>query len=216
MNKKVLAALILNIFVVVCTAVITTSYYFYSNNPLVETGFDSYKFFTTDSNILAGLTALVMIPFEIQILRGKRDKLPHFAEVLKHIGMTSVMLTFLTVMILLLPLYDIKYLLLGTAFYMHVAGPLAMLFTFVFLETDTRIKLSESFLTLLPCVLYGAVYFTEVVIIGEANGGWMDFYTFNRGGYWYITVVVVLGVVFLIATITRLIHNKMVKISGGI
>ncbi len=214
MNKKILAALILNIFVVVCTAIITTSYYFYCNNPLVETGFDSYKFFTTDSNILAGLTALVMIPFEIQILRGKRKKLPHFAEVLKYIGMTSVMLTFLTVMILLLPLYDIKYLLLGTAFYMHVAGPLAMLVTFIFLETDSKIKLSESFLTLLPCVLYGAVYFIEVVIIGEANGGWMDFYTFNRGGFWYITAIVVLGVVFLIATVTRLIHNKMVKVNS--
>ena len=211
MKKRVTAALILNILVVLCTAGITVSYYFYSNNPLVETGFDSYKFFTTDSNILAAVSSLVMIPYEIQILRGKRSKLPHFAEVLKYIGMTSVMLTFLTVIIILLPQYNAAFLLLGTALYMHVAGPLAALVTFLFLETDTKITLPETLSALIPSVLYGAVYLTEVVIIGENNGGWSDFYTFNKGGYWYVTMFVLFAVTYLIAFVTRMIHNKRAK-----
>lgn len=210
-NKKILFALILNILVVISTAVITASYYFYSRNPLVETGLDSYKFFTTDSNILAALSSLVLIPFEIQILRGKRDRLPHAAVVFKYIGMTSVMLTFITVITVLLPQYDAAFLLLGTAFYMHLAGPLAALVTFLFLETDTRIRLPETFLALIPTVLYGSVYLTQVVIIGEQNGGWSDFYTFNKGGYWYITMFILLGVTYLVAFITRLIHNKLVR-----
>lgn len=211
MNKKILAALILNILVVTATAAITISYYFFSNNPLVETGFDSYKFFTTDSNILAALSSLVLIPFEVQILRGKRGKLPHAAIVFKYVGMVSVMLTFLTVITLLLPQYGAEFLLLGTSFHMHLAGPLAALVTFTFLETDSKIKFPETFLTLIPSVIYGAVYLTEVVIIGEENGGWMDFYTFNRGGYWYITMSVILLVTFLIAVLTRLAHNKFSK-----
>lgn len=211
MNKKILTALILNILVVTATTAVTVSYYFYSNNPLVETGIDSYKFFTTDSNILAAVSSLILIPYEINILRGKREKLPRFAVVLKYVGMTSVMLTFLTVITLLLPQYGAPFLLLGTAFYMHLAGPLAALITFLFLETDCAVKLSETFLALIPAALYGAVYLTEVVFIGEGNGGWVDFYTFNRGGYWYITVFVILGVTYLIAVITRLIHNKFVK-----
>lgn len=210
-NKKILFALILNILVVISTAVITASYYFYSRNPLVETGLDSYKFFTTDSNILAALSSLVLIPFEIQILRGKRDRLPHAAVVFKYIGMTSVMLTFITVITVLLPQYDAAFLLLGTAFYMHLAGPLAALVTFLFLETDTKIRLPETFLALIPTVLYGSVYLTQVVIIGEQNGGWSDFYTFNKGGYWYITMFILLGVTYLVAFITRLIHNKLVR-----
>ena len=112
MNRRILTALILNILVVIATTAITVSYYFHSNNPLVETGLDSYKFFTTDSNILAAISALVMIPYEIGILRGKRDKLPHAAVVLKFVGMVAVMLTFLTVIFLLLPVYDAGFLLL--------------------------------------------------------------------------------------------------------
>ena len=212
MNKKICAALILNIIIVISTAVITVSYYFHSNNPLVETGFDSYKFFTTDSNILAAMSSLVLIPYEIQILRGKREKLPHATVVFKYIGMTAVMLTFITVMTVLLPQYDAGFLLLGTAFYMHLAGPAAAFVAFSFLETDTRIKFPETFLALIPSVLYGSLYLIQVVVIGEENGGWSDFYTFNKGGYWYITMFILLGVTYLIALITRLIHNKFAKL----
>ncbi len=210
-NKKILAALILNILVVVSTAAITISYFFYSNNPLVETGVDSFKFFTTDSNILAALSSLVLIPYEVQILKGKRESLPRGAVLFKFVGMTSVMLTFVTVITLLLPQYGAVFLLLGTSFYMHLAGPLAALVTFLFLETDVKIRLPEAFLALIPSVLYGSVYLVEVVIIGEKNGGWMDFYTFNRGGYWYITMFVILIATYLMALLARFIHNSMVK-----
>lgn len=211
MNKKILAALILNISVVIATGAIAVSYYFYSNNPLVENGVDSYKFFTTDSNILAALSSLVLIPFEVQILRGKRDKIPHGAIVFKYVGMVSVMLTFITVMTLLLPKYGAEFMLLDTSFHMHISGPLAAFVTFVFLETGSKIKISETFLTLIPPVIYGTVYLFEVVIIGYKDGGWMDFYTFNRGGFWYISMPVILIATYLIAVLTRLAHNKLSK-----
>ncbi len=211
MNKKILTALIINIFVVLATASIAVSYYFYSNNPLVESGLDSYKFFTTDSNILAAISSLVIIPYEIQILRNKRDKLPRFAVVFKYIGMVSVMLTFFTVMFVLLPVYNVSFLLLGTAFHMHLSGPIAALVTVLFLETDSKIKFRETFLALIPVVIYGAVYLTEVLIVGEKNGGWSDFYTFNKGGYWYISMPVIFMSTYLIAVVTRLIHNKFAK-----
>ena len=211
MNKKIFAALLLNIAVVIATVSIVASYFFYSRNPLVKSGFDSFQFFTTDSNVLAALSSLVMIPYEVQIMRGKRKKLPHAAIVFKYIGMTSVMLTFLTVMVLLMPTYGAVFTLLGTAFYMHLTGPLTALATFLFLETDSKIKLPETVLAIIPSLLYGAVYLTQVVFIGEKNGGWSDFYTFNRGGYWYIAMVVIIGVTYLIAVLTRLVHNKMTK-----
>jgi hypothetical protein len=211
MNKKILTALIINIFVVLATAGISISYYFYSNNPLVESGFDSYKFFTTDSNILAAISSLVIIPYEIQILRNKRENLPRFAVVFKYIGMVSVMLTFFTVMVVLLPKYKAEFLLLGTSFYMHLLGPIAALVTVLFLETDSKIKFGETFLALIPVVIYGAVYLTEVLIIGEENGGWSDFYTFNSGGHWYISLPVMILFTLIIAVVTRLVHNKLTK-----
>ena len=207
MNKKITAALIINIFVVIATTAICTSYWFYTNNPLVESGFDSFKFFTTDSNILAAVSSLVLIPFEIQILRGRRKTLPHAAVVLKLVGMTSVMLTFTTVMTVLLPQYDPAFLLLGTATYTHVLGPLSALVTFLFLETDSKIKLPETLFALIPTALYGSVYMYNVLISHD----WLDFYTFNKGGYWYISVIVIFAVTYLISFVTRLIHNKLCK-----
>ena len=211
LNKKILSALIMNILIAVSTAAIAISYYFYCENPLVQSGFDSYKFFTTDSNILAGLASLILIPFEIQILRGKRKKLPRAAVLFKYAAAVSLTLTFTTVMVLLLPIYDIKFLLLGTAFYMHIAGPVMTFISFVFLETDTKIKLPESLIPLIPVILYGAVYLTEVVIIGEKNGGWMDFYTFNKGGNWMISMPIMLGATYLISFLIRLLHNRFSK-----
>jgi hypothetical protein len=125
--------------------------------------------------------------------------------------MAAVMLTFITVIVLLMPYYGAPLMYQGTGMYMHLAGPLAALITFLFLENDYRIKIPESFLALVPSLLYGAVYLVEVVIIGEQNGGWMDFYTFNRGGLWYITMPVILVATYVIATVTRLIHNKLTK-----
>ena len=215
MKNRIKFALLLNCIVVVATTAVSVSYYFYSENPLVETGFDSYKFFTTDSNILAAITSLVMIPLEIQILRGKRDRLPHAAIVFKYVGMASVMLTFSVVMLLLVWIYGAPFTLLGTSFYTHLAGPLIAFFTFCFLETDSKIGLRETLLPIIPCVLYGMVYFYEVLIVGEANGGWMDFYAFNSGGYWYIISPVVFGYMYLIAIVTRLLHNRFSDKRGG-
>ena len=38
-----------------------------------------------------------------------------------------------------------------------------------------------------------------------------DFYTFNKGGYWYISMPVIFMFTYLIAVVTRLIHNKFTK-----
>ena len=94
---------------------------------------------------------------------------------------------------------------------MHIAGPVMTFISFVFLETDTKIKLPESLIPLIPVILYGAVYLTEVVIIGEKNGGWMDFYTFNKGGNWMISMPIMLGATYLISFLIRLLHNRFSK-----
>ena len=58
-------------------------------------------------------------------------------------------------------------------------------------------------------LIYGIVYLTMVVFIGENNGGWIDFYHFNIGGFWYISFLAVLAVTLLIASAERLIYNKL-------
>ena len=39
-------------------------------------GLDAFKYFTVDSNALMGLCALVLVPFDILVLLGKKEKTP--------------------------------------------------------------------------------------------------------------------------------------------
>ena len=37
-----------------------------------------------------------------------------------------------------------------------------------------------------------------VIIVGQENGGWADFYGFNMGGKWYISMAAMLAAAYLI------------------
>ena len=58
-------------------------------------------------------------------------------------------------------------------------------------------------------VIDGIVYVTMVVCRGEKNGGWTDFYSFNIGGFWYLSCVVIILATLGLAAVLRLVHNKM-------
>lgn len=209
-KKQAWVSLVLNSLIVLVTTWVVISYFIFPGK-IIKNGFESFRFFTTDSNILSAIAALVVVIFDIKILRGKIRSLTHAVEVFKFIGTTAVMLTFCTVVFFLIPIYGPALQLLGTAFHMHVGGPMMALLSFSIVEKNTRISIPEALLGLLPMAVYGAVYFTEVVLIGEQNGGWMDFYAFNRNNNWPITIIVMLTATTAISFLVRLLHNVKIK-----
>ena len=56
-TKTVLSLIINGVILLVTTGVMIS--YFISPGELIENGWDSFKFFTTDSNILAAISSLV-------------------------------------------------------------------------------------------------------------------------------------------------------------
>lgn len=208
-KSKTVLSLILNLTVAVVTTGIVISYFFVES-PIRTDGWDSFRFFTTDSNVLAAIAAVIVAVYDIKILRKKIDKIPHVVIVFKYIASVGMALTFSTVMAFLIPVYGPALLLGETGFHMHVFAPLATIFSIMLLEKHSRIAFAESLLGMLPIVTYGAVYFTEVLLITEQNGGWSDFYAFNLGGYWYITLSAMLTVSFLLSQLIRLLHNRSI------
>ncbi len=208
-KKKTVVSLVLNSLIALVTTGVVVSY-FLVESKVIRSGSESFRFFTTDSNILAAVAAATVAVFDIKILRGKIDRLPRAAEVLKYVGTVGVFLTFCTAVFFLAPIYGAPMLFGGTAFHMHAAAPLMSFLSFSFLEKHSRLKLSESLLGLLPVVVYGAVYFVEVVVIGEANGGWKDFYAFNQGGSWGVTVAVMPCAAYAVCLLIRLLPNLWV------
>lgn len=215
MNKKrLIASVIINFTVFAVTTGVVISYFLGNTTPLVQNPVDKFRFFTTDSNILAALGSLVTGIYNILIMKGKRKTVPRPAEIFKLMGVVSLLLTFSTVMALLMPIYGPEMLLGGTAFHMHVGAPVLCFVSFVFLDGFEKIKLSYAPLGMIPMVIYGAVYLTEVVFIGPSNGGWYDFYALNRNGTWYISLVVMLSATLVLSLLTLIIHNKFFKNSG--
>ena len=59
----------------------------------------------------------------------------------------------------------------------------------------------------LPVAAYGTFYLYKAVTIGEENGGWPDFYGFNKGGKWKVSFVMMMLAAVAISAGLALIHN---------
>ena len=112
---------------------------FFIDDPVINNGWESFMFFTTDANILTAIASVVVAVFDIRVLRGKADAIPKYAELLKYIGVVSLMLTFSSVIFFLVPVYGAGYELGGTNFHVHLAAPMMSLFSFLFCEKRTKI-----------------------------------------------------------------------------
>lgn len=206
-KKKADISLILNCLTASITAFIIVLLFFI-DDPVLDNGWESFLFFTTDANLLTAIASVIVAICDIRILRGKANALPKYAELLKYVGVVSLMLTFATVMLFLVPVYGVSYELGGTNCHMHLVAPMMSLFSFVFCEKSSKITLKESLLGLLPTAVYATVYYVMVVAIGADNGGWIDFYTFNQGGRWFPVLVAIMLATFGICLLVRLPYNK--------
>ena len=88
---------------------------------------------------------------------------------------------------------------------MHVAAPALSFVSFVFLEQHTRLSIRDAPIAILPVVIYGTVYFLQVVVFRN----WIDFYAVNSGGMWYLIMPAIIGISFGMSLLIRLLRNKI-------
>ena len=203
LKTKTILSLICNAVVLLVTAWVVTSYFIFRNREFGN-GAECFMFFTTDSNILAAVGSGLVMICDVKILQGKRTAVARPFTLIKYAGVVSLMLTFFVVIVLLLPTYGAARLWGGTGFHMHVAAPILTFISFVFLEEHTRMSKRDVIFGVLPAIAYGAVYFLQVVVFKD----WLDFYTFNRNGMWYVTMPVILGMTTLMSALVRMFRNK--------
>ena len=168
-------------------------------------GIGLFCFFTTDSNVLAALACLALLPTNFKGQKpGMGDTpLPLAAFVFKFVGTAAVTVTFMTVMLFLGPVYGYTAMFKGANLYLHLVCPLLCIVGFCCAEAGT-LSFKEMLLGMLPVLVYGIVYFTMVV----ALGAWKDFYTFNTGGLWYVSLVAMGAATFVFCLALRFLHRK--------
>ena len=155
-----------------------------------------FRYFTVQSNVLCAAAALLMC-----VLPDAR-----WTWLLKYVGTAAVTVTMLTVLFFLGPsMGGYRELLRGSDLFMHLITPLLALISFCVFERR-GMGLALSLTGLLPVALYGLLYFYKVIVTPPGRG-WEDFYGFNRGGRWYVSVAAMLAGNFLICLALMAVQN---------
>ena len=171
-------------------------------------GIRTFAMFTVDSNILAGLTMLLCIPYTVDGLRTGYYHLPDWVVVLMYVAVNAVSLTFIVSLFILAPVKGFALVFSGSRFFLHAVCPVLSIVAFCCFINSHMIRLKEVLIAMIPVFIYTVVYLVMVLVIGEERGGWNDFYGFATKVPIWVSLIVILPASFGIAMLLRLAHNK--------
>ncbi len=174
-----------------------------------ERGHHLYRLFTVNSNTLEAIAATILIPYAIEGVRKRRFFFPRWALLLQYSGTICTTLTMVFALTLIWPILG-SLAVTGMNFWLHLFCPiLALVLLFSTQADNVRITAQESVLCLIPFYLYAVIYISNVILLGENNGGWRDIYRLVS----YLPEAVSAPIMFMlglsVATVLRVIYNKV-------
>lgn len=192
----IVISLILNITIVLSTIFAVGSYFTSDPDILGSTRGGCFKYFTTDSNVLCAVSALILCFFEVKQLFADQFVIPKWAVILKFTGVVSVTVTLLTVIFFLAPVSCLKggwsnflFYFKGNVFALHLFTPILAIISFVCFEKTVHLVAADLFWALIPTILYSFIYLYMVVFTHK----WHDWYGFTFGGKLYMVPVSLVG-----------------------
>ena len=177
------------------------------NGPFTAIGVGALKYFTIDSNILMGISALISALAERKVLTGETKEVPLPVQVLKLTATVSVTYTMLVTLFFLVPTMKDQYglfgLLIYSNFFLHLFNPILAIVIFLVYEKSDKIPAKCIIFGLVPLALYSVYYLGEAlshVTDGEIDAGY-DWYGMLKGGPLTVWIVVpLLAVIMLVIT----------------
>ncbi len=208
-RRQCLLSLFSAVVVVVCVFIgitmnLTTVY----DENFDHMGIRTFCMFTVNSNILAALSVTMTIPYTIDGLRKHNYHLPRWVTVFTFAGVTAVTLTFLISLFILSPVKGFRLIFSGSRFFLHGVCPILAFVAFCFFMSAQNVSFSDQIIALIPVVLYSVLYYIMVVVIGEENGGWNDFYGFATRLPLWIPVTFIIPITYAISSLIRFLHNR--------
>ena len=173
------------------------------------------RFFTVDSNILLGITAIVAAIDEKRVLDGKKDSVSASTSIAKLVGTVGVTLTMIVTVFYLVPTtaaaYGVFALFTYSNFFFHLVNPILAIITFLFFEQTDRIAFKHTFTGVIPMLIY-AVYYVGIALAHSHNGviakgyDWYGFFVFGTESAVIIVPILILltyGISFLLWKLNR-------------
>ena len=185
---------------------------------LSERNFKSFKYFTVDSNIFAGLISLAYVIYKFTPKGKESEKLPPAFYILKLAATTGVTLTMMVTVFFLAPTSNGQFLryFMNSNFFMHLITPLLCIISFIFFEAAEAKKLSVTIPGILPMLLY-SFYYTPNILLhldnGKVNPAY-DWYHFLAGGLntiWFVIPLLYL-VTWIFAFALWALNKKFAKL----
>jgi hypothetical protein len=175
-----IASIVLNAVIVLDMLIITVLFFKKDGKWALSNIKRPLRYFTFLSNVLCALASLLIIIFP--------DFLP--VRLIKYVGTVAVTVTFVTVLVFLGPALGYKRVLEKHDLWMHLINPLLALASFCVCERRPM-SVWQALLGMIPVILYGLFYGYKVMLAKEEKR-WEDFYGFNKGNKWYISVLLMM------------------------
>jgi len=170
----------------------------------ISGGYKLY-YFTRWCNILTAVIVFLTIPYEIDGLRKNNFHLPNYVVVLLYIASTGIFFVFLFILTFGLPVYGVEFAYDATGIYFHLIIPLLNLALIQLLIKDHRLAFKDTFLAIIPITCYCIFYIHIVFILGLYD----DFYCLAKFVPFWVSVVVLLPIVYGLGVLIRFGHNKI-------
>lgn len=184
---------------------------------LSSRNFKSFRYFTVDSNIFAGLVSLAFVIYKFTANGKKSTSMPRAFYYLKLAATTGVTLTMMVTVFFLAPTSHGNFLhyFMNSNFFMHLITPLLCIISFIFFEAAEPAGLISTIPGILPMLLY-SFYYTPNILLhldnGKVNRSY-DWYNFLAGGVntiWFV-IPLLYGVTWLFALGLWAANKKFAK-----
>lgn len=214
MKKSLVYNIIIFLLVLIGTIFMFLGYQFMTNTRLLDSnGFEAFKYYTVDSNIIVGIASLIMVIYETLFLKNKIKEIPKYVYVLKYIGVVGVSLTFIVTMFYLAPIFGKNFLFLymNTNLFFHLIVPVLAVISYVKYEKN-KLEYKYTFITLSSVIIYSIFYITNILLHLDKNGNVMkeyDWYSFVLKGMSSIFIVPI--IIFLISYLISYVIYRLNK-----
>ena len=212
MSNRLKISLVFNIIIVLFVALAFLMGFFkwqFVEDDFSVEGIELLKYFTVQSNILAGVAALVFAWYEILLLNDRVLKVPDWVYMFKYIANVGVTVTFLTVAAFLAPMYTKHYyeFFVNSNLFFHFLVPVLSFVSFSFFELTDKITFNKTFFGMSHFLLYGAVYMLVAYthVSTWTSRALNDLRAYNWYGFAYENVLLTISVTLVMCIMTYIV-----------
>lgn len=215
--KRIKISLVLNIIIFLLVTIICLFMFygirFMGGSKMLESmGFTMFKFFTIDSNILVGITSLILAIYQILYLKKKIDKIPNGIYIFKQVGVSAVALTFMVTLCFLAPMYGFLAMYNNNNLFLHAIIPILSFISYIGYEHHDN-KYRYALYGIIPMAIYSIYYVSNILIHLDSGGVTFqyDWYGFLQGNInnFYIVLPIIYLVTYIFSLVIVFLNKKV-------